>query len=352
MSDETKVLSVGAGFMGILHAKAYEQIAGVRNVGIITRNYSSSEKLADILGGDIPRFTNFEEALEQTSPDAVAISTYTDSHYDYVSAALNRGLHVFVEKPLAETIDQSQKLFDLANRVNRKLYVGYILMTHPSWNKFTDIAHKLGKPLAMRMNLNQQTKGDFYDTLYNIMQVQSPIVDCGVHYVDIMYQMAQCRPVRVHAIGCRNWDLVPEHIYNYGQLQVEFEDGSVGWYEAGWGPMMSETAYFIKDIVGPEGAVSICPAKGRSDDKDHHVEANTIIRHYAEQKDKEFIREDEVIHIEEPDHDGLALLEQQAFIDCIRNDTDMSSHQDRVMTSLRIVFAADQSQKTKQVVEL
>ena len=87
MSDETRVLSVGAGFMGILHAKAYEQIAGVRNVGIITRNYSSSEKLADILGGDIPRFTNFEEALEQTSPDAVAISTYTDSHYDYASAA-------------------------------------------------------------------------------------------------------------------------------------------------------------------------------------------------------------------------------------------------------------------------
>ena len=225
-------------------------------------------------------------------------------------------------------------------------------MTHPSWNQFTEIAHELGKPLAMRMNLNQQTKGDFYDTLYNIMQVQSPIVDCGVHYVDIMYQMAQSRPGRVHAIGCRNWDLVPEHICNHGQLQVEFEDGSVGWYEAGWGPMMSETAYFIKDIVGPRGAASICPDKGRSDDKDHHVEANTIIRHYAEQKEKEFIREDEVIKIEEPDHDGLALLEQQAFIDCIRNDADMTSHQDRVMTSLRIVFAADQSLETKQVVEL
>ena len=352
MSDRIDVLSVGAGFMGTLHAKAYEQIAGVRNVGIVTRNYSSSKELADILSRDVPRFTCFEEALEKTSPDAVAISTYTDSHYHYVSMALKRGLHVFVEKPLAETIEQSKELFDLANRVNRKLYVGYILMTHPSWNRFTEIAHELGKPLAMRMNLNQQAKGNFYDTLHNIMQVQSPIVDCGVHYVDVMYQMAQCQPVRVHAIGCRNWDLVPEHICNYGQLQVEFEDGSVGWYEAGWGPMMSETAYFIKDIVGPEGAASICPAKGRSDDKDHHVEANTIIRHYAEQKEKEFVREDEVIHIEEPAHDGLALLEQQAFIDCIRGDTDMSSHQDRVMTSLRIVFAADQSQKTKQVVRL
>ena len=52
MSDAIKVLTVGAGFMGTLHAKAYEQIAGVRNVGIVTRNYSSSEELAGILGGD------------------------------------------------------------------------------------------------------------------------------------------------------------------------------------------------------------------------------------------------------------------------------------------------------------
>ena len=236
--------------------------------------------------------------------------------------------------------------------MNRKLYVGYILMTHPSWNKFTEIAHELGKPLAMRMNLNQQAKGEFYDTLFNIMQVQSPIVDCGVHYVDIMYQMAQSRPVRVHAIGCRNWDLVPEHICNYGQLQVEFEDGSVGWYEAGWGPMMSEVAYFVKDVVGPNGAASIVPSKGRSDDKDHHVEANTIVRQHAEQGDKEFLREDDGISVDEPDHDGLALLEQRKFIDCIRTDADMSSHQDRVMTSLKIVFAADQSQKENRVIEL
>lgn len=352
MSDTIKVLNIGAGFMASLHAKAYQELDGVENVGIVTRNLSSSGKLAQSLGGDLPRFTDFEEALEKTSPDAVAISTYTDSHYRYVSEALNRGLHVFVEKPLAESMQESQELFDLANKVNRKLYVGYILMTHPSWNKFTEIAHELGKPLAMRMNLNQQAKGEFYDTLHNIMQVQSPIVDCGVHYVDIMYQMAQCKPVRVHAIGCRNWDKVPEHICNYGQLQVEFEDGSVGWYEAGWGPNMSETAYFIKDIIGPDGSASIKVETDRSDDKDHHVEANTIIRHFAEQKEKEFVKDDEIITVDEPDHEGLAFLEQKAFIDCIRNDTDMYSHQDRVMTSLRIVFAADQSQKTKQVVEL
>ena len=103
MSNELKVLSVGAGFMGSLHAKAYEKIAGVRNVGIVTRNYHSSEQLASELSGDAPRFTNFEKALEETSPDAVAISTYTDSHFHYVSTALNRGLHVFVEKQIGVT---------------------------------------------------------------------------------------------------------------------------------------------------------------------------------------------------------------------------------------------------------
>ena len=108
MSDSIKEMNVGAGFMGTLHAKAYEQIDGVENVGIVTRNLSSSEKLGKILGGDVPRFTDFEEALEKTSPNAVAISTYTDSHYHYVSTALNRGLHVFVEKPLAETMAESQ----------------------------------------------------------------------------------------------------------------------------------------------------------------------------------------------------------------------------------------------------
>ena len=64
MSDEIKVLIVGAGFMGSLHAKAYAQIESVRNVGIVTRNLSSSEALAEELGNEIPRFTDFDEALE------------------------------------------------------------------------------------------------------------------------------------------------------------------------------------------------------------------------------------------------------------------------------------------------
>ena len=55
----------------------------------------------------------------------------------------------------------------------------------------------------------------------------------------------------VSAIGVRLSDEIPKDNYNYGQLQIRFEDDSVGWYEAGWGPMISETAFFVKDVIGP-----------------------------------------------------------------------------------------------------
>ena len=50
---------------------------------------------------------------------------------------------------------------------------------------------------------------------------------------------------------------------NYGHLHIIFYDGSVGWYEAGWGPMISETAFFVKDMIGPKGAVSIVAKETR-----------------------------------------------------------------------------------------
>ena len=75
-------------------------------------------------------------------------------------------------------------------------------------------------------------------------------------------------------------------MYNYGQLQVTFADGSVGWYEAGWGPMMSETAFFVKDVVGPKGCVSIVAKKARRRrrsrrDIDSHTKTESLLLHHA-----------------------------------------------------------------------
>jgi predicted dehydrogenase len=200
------------------------------------------------------------------------------------------------------------------------------------------------------MNLNQQSNGETWEWHKRLMQSFPPIVDCGVHYVDVMCQMTTARPTRVFALGARLTEEVP--VYNYGMLQVAFDDGSVGWYEAGWGPMMSETAFFVKDVIGPKGSVSIVMAETagpvKSDDINAHTKTNQILWHHAD-----MTKPDERIDMtDEPDHDALCEREQRYLLRAIDEDIDLSDHMNDGVKSLKIVLAADQSVRTGSVVTL
>jgi len=357
MSTPVRILVVGCGHMGKSHSKAYHAMEGFEIVGVVSRGEASRRDLLDALGAEYPQFSSYEEALEATRPDAVSINTYPDTHADYTKKAFAAGCHVFLEKPIAETVEEAREIVDAAKAANRKLVIGYILRVHPTWERFIEKAQGLGKPLVMRMNLNQQSSGEMWHTHRMLMNSMSPIVDCGVHYVDVMCQMTRSRPLRVSAIGARLSDELVEGMYNYGQLQVVFEDGSVGWYEAGWGPMMSETAYFVKDVIGPKGCVSISGVKegeASSDDIDAHSKAAALKLHHAELgPDQKFARPDEILDCaDEPDHDGLCAREQEVFLDAIVNDRDLADHMEDAVNSLRIVLAADESVRTGQTVAL
>ena len=170
-----------------------------------------------------------------------------------------------------------------------------------------------------------------------------------------MCLMTESVPVSVSAIGARLSDEIDAKMYNYGQLQVRFEDGSVGWYEAGWGPMMSETAFFIKDVIGPKGSVSISDeAKGDSDNVEDHTKTGGLKLHHAVlDSDGNFAKPDEIINTSnEPDHDALCKLEQEYFLKAIAEDVDLSDHMRDAVNSLRIVLAADESFRTGKTVEL
>jgi len=354
MSAAIKVVVVGCGHMGSSHARAYHKLGGFELVGLVDRTPALRNRLARELGG-VAEFDTLEAALEATQPDAVSVNTYPDTHKEFIVKALNDGRHVFTEKPLAVTVADARAVADLAKEQNLKVVVGYILRVHPAWMKFIEEARTLGSPLVMRMNLNQQSKGPEWETHKRLLGSMSPIVDCGVHYVDVMCQMTLSKPVRVQAIGAHLTDEVEDGMYNYGQLQVVFEDGSVGWYEAGWGPMMSETAYFVKDVIGPKGSVSIADSEaGASDDIDSHTKVNFLRRHYAElDGNGDFVKKDLLIDTrDDPGHQELCDREQAYFLKAIREDLDLTDHLEDAVNSLRIVLAADESVRTGQVVNL
>ena len=352
-----KILVVGCGNMGASHAKAYHHLDGFEIVGLVARG-DSKHKLNTELGADYALFESYEEALEQTKPDAVCIATYPDTHKDYAIKAFESGAHVFIEKPLAEDVTSAEEVVNAAIKYNKKLVVGYILRYHPSWMKFIELSKTMGKPLVMRMNLNQQSHGYMWNVHRNLMSSLSPIVDCGVHYIDVMCQMVGVKPVRVSAIGARLTDDIPDWNYNYGQLQLHFEDGSVGWYEAGWGPMVSQNAFFVKDVFGPKGSVSIVADKasneGKSDSVAAHTQTESLRVHYADlDANNEFVKKDEWVNLaDEPDHQELCNREQRFFRQAILEDIDLSSSMEDAVNSLRIALACDEAVKTKQTVLL
>lgn len=337
-----RVLIAGLGNMGLSHALAHHNHADAEIVGLVNR----SGQIDHPELGQYPIFSDYHAALAETKPDLVVVATYSDSHADFAIAAMQAGAHVFVEKPLSTTTKDAERVVSVAKQTGAKLVVGYILRYHPSWTRLIQEARTLGVPYVFRMNLNQQSTGATWETHKALMQTTSPIVDCGVHYVDVMCQIANAQPVRVNGMGLRLSDEIALDMYNYGQFQVEFDDGSVGWYEAGWGPMMSETAFFVKDIISPNGSVSITDGdKAKSDDVDGHTAVGGLLVHTP--------TGDQLIDLpDEPGHQELCDAEQSYMLRAITEDIDLTRHMDDAVQSLRICLAADESIRTGKAIDL
>jgi predicted dehydrogenase len=337
-----RVLVAGLGNMGMSHALAHHRL-GSEIVGLVNR--SPVALPAELM--DCRLFKTFAEGLEATRPDLAVIATYSDSHADYAVKAMEAGAHVFVEKPLATTVGDARRVVTTAQRLGKKLVVGYILRHHPSWQRLIAEARALGGPYVFRLNLNQQSKGATWETHKALMQTTPPIVDCGVHYVDVMCQITDAKPVKVHGMGLRLSDEIAENMYNYGQFQVVFEDGSVGWYEAGWGPMMSEVAYFVKDVISPNGAVSILSGMHpASDSVEGHTRVGSLRIHPAEGPDRD------IDFPTEPDHQELCDAEQAYVVRAVTDDLDLTRHMEDAVQSLAICLAADDSIRTGRAIDL
>jgi predicted dehydrogenase len=253
-------------------------------------------------------------------------------------------------------VADAEEVARVARETKRKLVIGYILRVHPAWTKFIELARTLGKPLIMRMNLNQQSWGHEWEVHKSLIAQVPPIVDCGVHYVDVMCQITRARPVLVQGISARVSDEIAADASNYGALQVVFEDKSVGWYEVGWGPMISRTAFFVKDVIGPRGCVSIDKDQSKVDPADvsQHTTVDSIILHSGAVDSRGLqAGKDEIVRItDQPDHNELCRREQEYLYRAITEDIDLSAHVADAVNSLRICFAAVESARTGLSVRL
>ncbi len=144
-----KILVVGCGSIGERHIKNLESIGGTE----IMACDSEKERLEHIKGTyELQTFPDYEQALSSQVFDGVLICTPTSSHVPLALAAIQRGCHVLVEKPLSHTLEGVDNLIKEAKDRNLTLMVGFNLRFHPNLQQIKAIldSHEIGKPLNAR----------------------------------------------------------------------------------------------------------------------------------------------------------------------------------------------------------
>jgi predicted dehydrogenase len=100
MSKKIRVLVIGCGNMGASHASAYHSHPGFEICGLVSRG-NSKDILNTSLKSNYNTFSDYKQAISETNPDAVCISTYPDTHEEISIYALENDCHIFLEKPIA-----------------------------------------------------------------------------------------------------------------------------------------------------------------------------------------------------------------------------------------------------------
>ncbi|MDG1164600.1 MAG: Gfo/Idh/MocA family oxidoreductase [Porticoccaceae bacterium] len=149
MSNKLRVLVQGTGFAGQGHAEAF-RYAGAEVVGIVGRTESVVKEVAEALA--IPYAgTDWQQALDDCQPDIVSIATPGGAHFEPIAQAIARGCHVFCDKPLAESGEISQRLYQMAvnKGVKTAFAASFRYMPHVIHAKQLVAEDLIGEPLEV-----------------------------------------------------------------------------------------------------------------------------------------------------------------------------------------------------------
>src|SRR5215217_3723091 len=220
---EIRVALFGAGAMGRNHARVLQTIEGLRLVGIVDADPDAARAAAAPLG---IRHTDDPLALlDAESLHAVVIATPTTTHAALALAALERGLAVLVEKPLAQTVDDALAILEMAQEMGAPVAVGHVERHNPA---VLELGRRLREGwLSSVYAIASRRAGPFPDRIRDV----GVTVDLATHDVDILSWIAGERPTRVYAETAQRVHATHEDLL-FGLLH--FPSGTTGMLDVNW----------------------------------------------------------------------------------------------------------------------
>lgn len=318
---------IGAGFMGAVHARIGAELPGVEIVAVADIDQDRARSVAASYGGQV--YQDYQHMLARESLDAVIITTPETAHRHPVIAAAEAGCHVFIEKPLAATLEDADAIIRACQEANVHLMTGYILRFEACYARIHQAVTQgeIGTFLSAYARRNATIQEG-----RRLGGRTSVINYLAVHDIDqiLWYRPDhQVRKVFAKAIQGRLMEEVG--VPDFSWLMLEFDDGALGVVECGWA--LTEGWGGFSDVklnvTGTRGVLSL-------DFNPMNLTQVTAENGWTFPETRHWpVVNDRLA--------GAALLEIEHFIDCVGHNRHPLVDGQAGRRSLEVALAAEQS---------
>ena len=225
-----KIGVLGAGHLGKIHLRLLQQSDKYELVGFYDPNHENAEKVANELG--YKHFSTIATLLHAV--DVIDIVTPTLSHYKCAKVAIKSGKHVFIEKPISNTIEEAEEIISLAKEYNVKGQVGHVERFNPA---FIATKNMIENPMFIEAHRLAE---------FNPRGTDVPVVlDLMIHDIDAILSVVQSKVKNISASGVSVISDTPD----IANARIEFENGCVANLTASRISMknMRKSRFFQKD---------------------------------------------------------------------------------------------------------
>lgn len=199
---------LGAGHLGKIHLRLLNQSEKYELVGFYDPNEKNAQKVAKEFG--YKSFSSVDELIDAV--DVVDIVTPTLSHYDCAVKAISKGKHVFIEKPIANSVEEAEQIIKLAEEKNVKGQVGHVERFNPA---FLAVKDKIESPMFIETHRLAE---------FNPRGTDVPVVlDLMIHDIDIILRVVNSKVKNINASGVSVISNSPD----IANARIEFENGCV-----------------------------------------------------------------------------------------------------------------------------
>ena len=237
------VAVIGTGFWGRNHARVFSELPNTELVAVCDMNRERMKSISEKF--EVEGYVKSGKMLKREDIEAVSICTWATKLAGEAAKALKAGKHVFVEKPMADTIKNAKRIVDLAQKNGCRLTVGFIERFNPGVQRVKDAIEKgeigtIVSATAKRVSQWPERIGDV-----------GVVKDTAIHDIDVMRYIFAQDPIAVYA---KAGNLKHKKFEDYAQIMLTFEGGKTAFLEANW-----LTPYKIRNlsVTGSEAMIHL-----------------------------------------------------------------------------------------------